>query len=272
MFTASFGACATTVNVGGNGMTQVGNLTGVNTVFTDDSSAVSIGALKTNAKLKVPVRYLAVIYNKVPGAATSYTLTGENRVYKAQMILCSQLDNKPFDLGNRTNIYAKWQPLFSSLALLVAPSLHVLRSSNDYPNLVSADFDPLNAKYSIPRGLMTAWGQADWFDKADAIKDQNTSNLGIIRNEAFHANIQNKSKMADNTAQPRLKYLGQLGYASQHEICDGTSKECSDLADDKKMSQRHQMPVCATDLHKNIVGNSPSDTSGLYITRDIVIQ
>ena len=121
MFTAAFGACATTVDVGGKGMTSVGNLTGVSTNLIDPSSAVNVGTLGNATRQEV--RFLAVPYASTVKFAEKFNndknLSDSSvLLYDVHKKVCGELNGTNFSLG-KTNkqLKAGWAPLTMEAAL-----------------------------------------------------------------------------------------------------------------------------------------------------------
>jgi hypothetical protein len=141
MFTAAFGACATTVNVGGNGMTQVGSLTGVTTTVTDDSSAVNVGTLGKATRQEV--RFLAVPFASTTKWKTDYSpdkslSASDSTLIDIHTSLCSDLDAKQFSLGKtNTLLSAEWAPLTIERAMSLYNFITI-------PPLSELNIDPAN--------------------------------------------------------------------------------------------------------------------------------
>jgi len=145
MFTAAFGACATTVNVGGQGMTKVGNLTGVTTDTSNTSSAVNVGVLMNATREEV--RLLAVPFTATKEYNGSDLATSSNQKTLLQLHtdVCGELNSKKFSLGKTNlNLTATWEPLTIEKALalhlfLTVPPVKELNLDTANNNLIEPD-------------------------------------------------------------------------------------------------------------------------------------
>jgi hypothetical protein len=204
MFTAAFGACAAPVNVGGQGMTSVGSLTGVSTNLTEPSSAVNVGTLGNATRQEV--RFLAVPFASTENWKKNYypneNLTNRPvKLYQEHDAVCKTLDNTIFSLGiTKQELYASWAPLTIEAAIalhnfITIPPLYELNrgTSNNLTWEGAANYNTTNplfmpgpsgafglaAQYST-HNYQQYWREQDRYDLNKAKHITNAKSLGKI--------------------------------------------------------------------------------------------
>jgi len=152
MFTAAFGACATQVNVGGNGMTQVGSLTGVTTISSDDSSGVNLKFAKYKSLFKtLNIRKASdnvAFIDAVDNTSMSLNFQAYPAFYIAKFVQGTTLDTTGFKLGTKDDLAVRH-------AKMCALIDHVPAGTN--PNTIANDLTP-----SPVPGATQKWNFYDW--------------------------------------------------------------------------------------------------------------